>query len=112
MEPGVSSPLLAQKRPDRCTALSDAKGQLRTSRSTQEVCGSRLFFFNNSVRCYVRTAVIGRALAEPEKALMVEPQIRYDDGAGYERYMGYWSRLAGETFLDWLAPPPGNHLAR
>jgi SAM-dependent methyltransferase len=38
---------------------------------------------------------------------MVEPQIRYDDGAGYERYMGYWSRLAGETFLDWLAPPPG-----
>ncbi len=38
---------------------------------------------------------------------MVEPQIRYDDGVGYERYMGYWSRLAGETFLDWLAPPPG-----
>jgi hypothetical protein len=52
-------------------------------------------------------AVIGRALAEPGKALMVEPQIRYDDGAGYERYMGYWSQLAGETFLDWLAPPPG-----
>jgi ubiquinone/menaquinone biosynthesis C-methylase UbiE len=38
---------------------------------------------------------------------MAEPQIRYDDGAGYERYMGYWSRLAGETFLDWLAPSPG-----
>ena len=37
---------------------------------------------------------------------MVEPQIRYDDGAGYERYMGYWSRLAGETFLDWLAAAP------
>lgn len=34
-------------------------------------------------------------------------QIRFDDGAAYERYMGLWSRLAGETFLDWLAPKPG-----
>jgi SAM-dependent methyltransferase len=34
-------------------------------------------------------------------------QIRFDDGAAYERYMGMWSRAAGETFLDWLAPPPG-----
>lgn len=34
-------------------------------------------------------------------------QIRFDDGAAYERYMGEWSRLAGETFLDWLAPSPG-----
>jgi ubiquinone/menaquinone biosynthesis C-methylase UbiE len=33
--------------------------------------------------------------------------IRFDDGATYERYMGVWSRLAGETFLDWLAPAPG-----
>jgi hypothetical protein len=38
---------------------------------------------------------------------MVEPQIRYDDGAVYERYMGKWSRLAGEIFLNWLAPLPG-----
>lgn len=38
---------------------------------------------------------------------VVEHQIRYDDGAGYERYMGSWSRLAGEVFLDWLAPRPG-----
>lgn len=35
------------------------------------------------------------------------PQIRFDDGAAYERYMGIWSRLAAETFLDWLAPAPG-----
>jgi len=28
-------------------------------------------------------------------------QIRFDDGAAYERYMGKWSQLAGETFLDW-----------
>ncbi len=34
-------------------------------------------------------------------------QIRFDDGAAYERYMGKWSRLAGETFLEWLAPEPG-----
>jgi len=34
-------------------------------------------------------------------------QIRFDDGAAYERYMGTWSQLAGETFLEWLAPDPG-----
>jgi ubiquinone/menaquinone biosynthesis C-methylase UbiE len=38
---------------------------------------------------------------------MVEHQIRYDDGAAYERYMGYWSRLAGEMFVNWLASLPG-----
>jgi ubiquinone/menaquinone biosynthesis C-methylase UbiE len=38
---------------------------------------------------------------------MAEPQIRFDDGAGYERMMGKWSRLAGEVFLDWLKPPSG-----
>jgi 2-polyprenyl-3-methyl-5-hydroxy-6-metoxy-1,4-benzoquinol methylase len=31
----------------------------------------------------------------------------FDDGAGYERYMGTCSRLAGEIFLDWLAPKSG-----
>ena len=38
---------------------------------------------------------------------MAEPQIRFEDGAAYERYMGAWSRIAGEIFLDWLAPAPG-----
>jgi SAM-dependent methyltransferase len=38
---------------------------------------------------------------------MAEPQIRFDDGAGYERMMGTWSRLAGEVFLDWQKPPSG-----
>lgn len=28
--------------------------------------------------------------------------IRFNDGAAYERYMGVWSRLAGDAFLDWL----------
>jgi ubiquinone/menaquinone biosynthesis C-methylase UbiE len=37
---------------------------------------------------------------------MTQPQIRYDDGASYERMMGVWSRLVGEVFLDWLALPP------
>ena len=32
-----------------------------------------------------------------------QPQIRFNDGAGYERMMGIWSRSAGEIFLDWLA---------
>ena len=38
---------------------------------------------------------------------MAEPQIRFEDGAAYERMMGIWSRLAGDIFLDWLAPRPG-----
>jgi SAM-dependent methyltransferase len=36
-----------------------------------------------------------------------EQQIRFKDGAGYEPYMGKWSQLVGEIFLDWLAPTPG-----
>jgi ubiquinone/menaquinone biosynthesis C-methylase UbiE len=38
---------------------------------------------------------------------MAENQTRFDDGAAYERMMGNWSRLAGEIFLDWLAPLSG-----
>lgn len=38
---------------------------------------------------------------------MVTEEIRFDDGAAYERYMGKWSQFAGEAFLDWLAPKPG-----
>lgn len=38
---------------------------------------------------------------------MNEPaKIRFEDGAAYEEMMGRWSRVTGETFLDWLAPPP------
>lgn len=33
------------------------------------------------------------------------PQIRFIDGATYEDYMGTWSRLAGDEFVRWLAPP-------
>jgi hypothetical protein len=38
---------------------------------------------------------------------VTEHQIRFDDGAAYERMMGTWNRLAGDVFLDWLAPRPG-----
>jgi ubiquinone/menaquinone biosynthesis C-methylase UbiE len=38
---------------------------------------------------------------------MNDPQIRFDDGAAYEDFMGTWSRLVGEEFLRWLAPAPG-----
>jgi SAM-dependent methyltransferase len=31
----------------------------------------------------------------------------FTDGAGYERMMGRWSRVAGQVFLDWLKAPPG-----
>jgi SAM-dependent methyltransferase len=38
---------------------------------------------------------------------VAEQQIRFDDGAFYERMMGVWSRFAGEIFLDWITPAPG-----
>jgi ubiquinone/menaquinone biosynthesis C-methylase UbiE len=38
---------------------------------------------------------------------MADQTIRFDDGAGYERMMGTWSRLAGGIFIDWLAPRSG-----
>jgi len=40
-------------------------------------------------------------------AEVAEQTIRFEDGAGYEQMMGIWSRLVGEVFLQWLAPPPG-----
>jgi len=38
---------------------------------------------------------------------MAVSEIRFDDGASYDRYMGTWSRLVGDIFLTWLAPGPG-----
>jgi SAM-dependent methyltransferase len=35
---------------------------------------------------------------------MTTNQIRFDNGATYEQYMGRWSQLVGEDFLDWLDP--------
>jgi SAM-dependent methyltransferase len=37
----------------------------------------------------------------------VTDPIRFIDGIAYERYMGKWSRLVGEAFLDWMAPQSG-----
>src|SRR6476660_2302172 len=39
--------------------------------------------------------------------MMTDSQIRFDDGAAYERMMGIWSRRVGEIFLDWLRLPAG-----
>ena len=38
---------------------------------------------------------------------MSDQQIVFDDGATYDRYMGRWSRIVGDVFLDWLAPGRG-----
>jgi ubiquinone/menaquinone biosynthesis C-methylase UbiE len=37
---------------------------------------------------------------------MGQERIVFEDGAGYEKMMGVWSRLAGDVFIDWLAPAP------
>jgi len=39
-------------------------------------------------------------------AMTSEP-IRFTDGAGYDRFMGVWSRLVGQDFLDWIGPSQG-----
>ncbi len=38
---------------------------------------------------------------------MAQEPIRFDDGAAYDRGMGSWSLLAGQVFLEWLAPASG-----
>jgi SAM-dependent methyltransferase len=38
---------------------------------------------------------------------MADERIRFDDGAAYEDFMGRWSLLAGNAFLDWLSPAKG-----
>ena len=42
--------------------------------------------------------------AVPRKIIDGAQEIRFDDGAAYEQMMGIWSRIAGNVFLDWLAP--------
>ena len=37
--------------------------------------------------------------------------IRFDDGEAYERLMGIWSGIVGQTFLDWLSPAAGQRWA-
>ena len=34
-------------------------------------------------------------------------EIRFENGAAYEHFMGKWSRLVGEDFLSWVAPAAG-----
>jgi ubiquinone/menaquinone biosynthesis C-methylase UbiE len=37
----------------------------------------------------------------------MQQRIRFEDGDAYDRGMSPWSRVAGQTFLEWLAPRPG-----
>ena len=39
--------------------------------------------------------------------MTAQPEIRFNNGAAYEAFMGVWSRSVGDAFLDWLAPPRG-----
>lgn len=39
---------------------------------------------------------------------MAETQSNFSDGAGYERFMGRWSRLVGQQFLAWIVAPKAN----
>jgi SAM-dependent methyltransferase len=38
---------------------------------------------------------------------LTEVAHRFEDSAGYECFMGRWSRAVGVIFLDWMAPPAG-----
>ena len=38
---------------------------------------------------------------------MAAETITFDDGVAYEDFMGKWSLLAGQAFLEWLSPAPG-----
>jgi ubiquinone/menaquinone biosynthesis C-methylase UbiE len=42
--------------------------------------------------------------ARPDQAAA---DLSFDDSAAYERFIGRWGRAAGESFLDWVAPPAG-----
>jgi SAM-dependent methyltransferase len=59
--------------------------------------------YATNVICFAEGFFAWRPITTETGDAMTE-QIRFNDGAGYERFMGVWSRLAGEVFLDWLAP--------
>ena len=33
-------------------------------------------------------------------------EIKFQDGGSYEQWMGVWSQLVGDQFLEWLSPQP------
>lgn len=43
----------------------------------------------------------------PEESKSTSRHDVWAQGAGYERYIGRWSRPVAAAFLDWLAVPPG-----
>jgi len=57
--------------------------------------------------CTLSVGFITRRWQNLGNPLMTNNTIRFDDGSAYEQYMGKWSRLAGEIFLNWLPPETG-----
>jgi ubiquinone/menaquinone biosynthesis C-methylase UbiE len=43
-------------------------------------------------------------VARSGEVVVVDPKIRFSDGASYDAMMGGWSRSVGAIFLDWLRP--------
>ena len=37
---------------------------------------------------------------------MADHEIKFSNGASYDRTTGVWSRIAGSQFLNWLSPTP------
>ena len=38
---------------------------------------------------------------------MSAPEIKFEDGAAYDRMMGVWTQFVGSHFLKWLDPADG-----
>ena len=49
----------------------------------------------------------GATLLQAGRCCMSVPEIRFDDGAAYDRMMGVWTQFVGSRFLEWLEPAKG-----
>ena len=50
---------------------------------------------------------VSSAKSASVEQIMADRTFKYSDGVAYERGMAPWSRLAGDAFLEWLAPTDG-----
>ena len=62
--------------------------------------------FHELMLCFDQSAAIS-GYGSSKETIVAEQEIRFDDGAAYEQMMGIWSRIAGDVFIDWLAPRSG-----
>ena len=49
--------------------------------------------------------LLSRHSQKVEGARMAQ-EIKFQDGGSYEQWMGVWSQLVGDQFLEWLSPQP------